>query len=54
MLGGQSEQLENALKQLNDHENRIVRLENKADSCDDLHRKGKYLPTSKPVCLLAS
>jgi len=41
LLGTIEEKLEKALAELKDHENRIVRLENKATTSENLHKTGK-------------
>lgn len=49
IVGGQAEMIEKAEQTLKDHEGEIIKLGNKAETSDDLHRKGTYSQPHLPL-----
>jgi len=46
LLGGLEDQFSKAKDEVADHEKRLVRVENKAKSLEDYHKRGKLIPYS--------
>lgn len=50
LLGNLEENFEKAQDDVRDHENRIIKLESKAEACNNTHKKGKYQSTKFTYC----